>query len=434
MATETPRTGLALSGGGYRATAFHLGTLKKLNELGVLNKIDVLSTISGGSINGAYYCTQIDKDFSTFYDELYHALLTKDVIKKALFSWLGLRLLLLILVILFSVYFLFTAHAWLFLVILVVVVILLARFQFVLFPMSKRIEQVYDDFFYQEKKLTDLPIRPKLIIGATNMQTARPFSFSKTRMWDTSYGSKDHPTFTNSNFPIARAVMASSCVPFAFTPVRIAKEFFVNKDEFNKIHPLLVDGGVYDNQGIHKIMQDNRDLNTIITSDAGGGSQGELTLRNTFTLLSETVNVFMARIKKAQMVTDVYENAATMKKEIAYFSLAWDVENCIPGFIRNLEQKNIIDAVIKAHNLPEAWVEKPMHYYTQIENQLKENVNYDSIPKPTEEEKKIARRVSTNLTCLKKDQLDSLIKQAIALTDIQVKLYCPSLFQTGVRT
>jgi NTE family protein len=59
----------------------------------------------------------------------------------------------------------------------------------------------------------------------------------------------------------------------------------------------------------------------------------------------------MARIKKAQMVSDVYENAETMKKEIAYFSLAWDVENCIPGFIRNLESKNIIEEVINAHHL-----------------------------------------------------------------------------------
>ena len=52
---KTKRIGLALSGGGYRATAYHIGTLKKLNELGILDKIDVLSCISGGSILGAFY-------------------------------------------------------------------------------------------------------------------------------------------------------------------------------------------------------------------------------------------------------------------------------------------------------------------------------------------------------------------------------------------
>ena len=430
MTTESPRTGLALSGGGYRATAFHLGTLKQLKKLGILDKIDVLSTISGGSITGAYYCSQIDKDFNTFYDSLYKSLLTKDVIKKTLFSWLGLRLLILILILLFSIYLLFTCYAWLFLVIIVIVLFLIARYQFVLFPMSKRIEQVYDNFFYEKKVLSSLPQKPKLIIGSTNLQTARPFSFSKTRMWDTSYGSKDRPTFDGTQFPIARAVMASSCVPFAFTPIRIAKEFILHPEDLVGRTPLLVDGGIYDNQGIHKIMQDNRSLNTIITSDAGGGSTGELKLKNTFTLLSETVNVFMARIKKAQMVSDVYENAETMKKEIAYFSLAWDVENCIPGFIRNLENKNIIDEVILAHHLKEEWVKEPLKYYEDIEKQLKANVDYDSIPKPTPAEKEIARRVSTNLTALSQKQLDCLINQAVALTDIQVKLYCPSLIQT----
>lgn len=47
--------GLALSGGGSRAAAFHLGVLKRLEELGLLAAIDCLSTVSGGSIVGALY-------------------------------------------------------------------------------------------------------------------------------------------------------------------------------------------------------------------------------------------------------------------------------------------------------------------------------------------------------------------------------------------
>jgi NTE family protein len=47
--------GLALSGGGFRATAFHLGVLKRLRELGLLAQVDALSTVSGGSIAGAYW-------------------------------------------------------------------------------------------------------------------------------------------------------------------------------------------------------------------------------------------------------------------------------------------------------------------------------------------------------------------------------------------
>jgi predicted acylesterase/phospholipase RssA len=47
--------GLALSGGGFRATAYHLGVLKRLRELGLLAQVDVISTVSGGSIAGAYW-------------------------------------------------------------------------------------------------------------------------------------------------------------------------------------------------------------------------------------------------------------------------------------------------------------------------------------------------------------------------------------------
>jgi NTE family protein len=44
------KMGLCLSGGGYRATLFHLGSLRRLNEAGVLSRMDTISSVSGGSI------------------------------------------------------------------------------------------------------------------------------------------------------------------------------------------------------------------------------------------------------------------------------------------------------------------------------------------------------------------------------------------------
>src|SRR4051812_22804313 len=41
---------LCLSGGGYRAMLFHVGAIIRLNELGVLPKLDRISSVSGGSI------------------------------------------------------------------------------------------------------------------------------------------------------------------------------------------------------------------------------------------------------------------------------------------------------------------------------------------------------------------------------------------------
>ena len=41
---------LCLSGGGYRALLFHLGALRKLNEIGLLAKTDRITSVSAGSI------------------------------------------------------------------------------------------------------------------------------------------------------------------------------------------------------------------------------------------------------------------------------------------------------------------------------------------------------------------------------------------------
>ena len=58
--------GLCLSGGGYRAMLFSLGSLWRLNELGWLRKLDVVSSVSGGSIlNGVLATRWKDFDWST---------------------------------------------------------------------------------------------------------------------------------------------------------------------------------------------------------------------------------------------------------------------------------------------------------------------------------------------------------------------------------
>ncbi|GAO45424.1 patatin-like phospholipase family protein [Flavihumibacter petaseus] len=424
------KLGLSLSGGGYRASAFHLGTLKKLHDMKILPLVDVLSTISGGSITGACYCCH-KGSFDSFYQDLYLGLQTKNVIRKILFSWMGLRFLLLFLALAGSFYFLFTPQAWLFPVALALILFLVLKYQFNLFPISKRIEEIYDEFFYQGKQLGELETNPTLVIGATNLQTARPFTFSKNWMQDSTYQFLDEPVkFKAAAFPVARAVMASSCVPFAFTPVTIDRQFFLNPADADTVHPILVDGGVYDNQGIHKVMQKGSyACDTVITSDAGSGSSGELHFVNTLSLLMETVNVFMSRIKNAQMVRNVYDNASTANRQVAYFSLGWDAENCIEGFIRNLEKKQIPKSVVEAHELPVEWQENPKAFTEAITLYLKHRIDYDHVRLPDAAALKTARSVSTNLTALSKKQVDGLIAQAEALTEIQVKLYCPVLIQ-----
>ena len=78
------KIGLALSGGGFRAAAFHLGTLKKLHQLNVLDKVDVISTISGGAIIGAAYC--LSKYEFREFEKNFKQVLKQSVIRKILMS------------------------------------------------------------------------------------------------------------------------------------------------------------------------------------------------------------------------------------------------------------------------------------------------------------------------------------------------------------
>lgn len=59
------KLGLALSGGGFRASLFHLGVLRRMAELDILRDVEVLSTVSGGSIIGALYVLFLKEQIDT---------------------------------------------------------------------------------------------------------------------------------------------------------------------------------------------------------------------------------------------------------------------------------------------------------------------------------------------------------------------------------
>jgi NTE family protein len=431
MAVEK-RLGLSLSGGGYRAAAFHLGTLRKLYEMGLLDRVAVMSTISGGSITGGYYCLQ-KQSFEAFEQYMQDALGSKNVIKEVFLSFTFIKTLLFFLLFLVpAIYMLFTPYAWLSLPIIGLMLYLFVRFQFSIFPVSKEIEKAYNKFFYNKATLSQLATKPLLAIGSTNLQSGRPFTFSRLKMEDSTYAFMENPIrFKQDDFPVARAVMASSCVPFAFTPVHIDKQFYEHPDDSNRVNPQLVDGGVYDNQGIQKLTQSGSmyACDIVITSDAGNKLPFEGSYNNLLILLIRTMDVFMARIKNFQLVQDVYDNANTANRQVAYLSLGWNVEQCIPGFINNLAAKKITTAVIEAHQFRPEWVADPERYRKELTLYLENEVDYKKIMlhnlKPPQ--LSIARKVSTNLTPLSKEELTYLSIQAANLTELQVKLYCPGL-------
>ena len=63
------RVGLALSGGGSRAIAYHLGCLRALRTAGILGEVRVVSGVSGGAVLSALYAYR-DESFEAFEEEV----------------------------------------------------------------------------------------------------------------------------------------------------------------------------------------------------------------------------------------------------------------------------------------------------------------------------------------------------------------------------
>lgn len=420
---NTKKIGVGLSGGGYRAAAYHIGTLRALNRLGILDKIDVISSVSGGSITSAYYALHKD-DYTNFESSLIKKL-QKGVLWSAIVN-----LALVVISILFSIW---IVGWW----ILLIDVVLLLCFWYKVLPLSFWIEKLYDKHLFNGAKLSDLPTKPLIAINSTDVTTGTLFTFSQIKMAGYKYEGKHKKiTFNHADFPLSKAVMASSCVPFAFSPIRIDEKYC--NEHFNGERPLLVDGGLYDNQGAHKLSEQYSSYQTdyIIVSDAGVGEINAKWAFNIPLMLVKTSDIMMKRIKSFQMRSNIYSNQND--KKYAYLSLGWEVsERPITGFVENIAEGNVDSELYLIHNIDQVDIDN-LHSEDKevsqiakasIVEQLKRSIKWEELEliKPTLDEHNMAKAVGTSLTGLDKNQISALIKHSNWLTEVQVKLYLPYL-------
>ncbi len=429
------KIGLSLSGGGYRATVYHLGTLRKLKELGLLDKVDVISSNSGGSITGATYALNVD-NYDTF-EKIILSGVKRSTIKFVLTS---LRILIPLIIVLglliISVCALFKGFILFGLIGILTFIFLILFFQFRLFPISLMNEQAYNKFFIKNATLSSVSPDIEIAINSTNLETGRLFVFSRTSMGDSKYEyDEELPDikYETQNFPLARAVAASTAVPGVFTPIKIQKQYYSAPENYKKVKPRLVDGGVYDNQGLHKLTQTTSKYGChfIVVSDAGNEMPFKNQYWNSFALLFRTSNVFMNRIKNLQMIHQLFQPSKHQEHEVAYQSLGWDFDQSIPRFIDGLGQGHIKKSVWKDHGILASEIEKKK--WDIIEQKIKDKIKYSEIITQLQSKEKleIARKVGTNLIPLGDNQIEALISHASIMTEIQVKLYCPTLIKNN---
>ncbi|MCX6175378.1 MAG: patatin-like phospholipase family protein [Ignavibacteriales bacterium] len=417
---KNKKIGLALSGGGFRAAAFHLGTLKKLNELGILKNIDVISTISGGSIVGAYYV--FNKDNFDFFWKNFQEILKKNLILRAcLSSGFVIRALILTATV-FVFYYLTNSCSWT-VVYLLLLLIFIGCFFYKIFPTTYLIRKQYDSLIYKEKELKDLPEKPQLIINSTNLDTGTLFSFTKEYSFDSSYKYPPYnidPNFDTKDFSIAVAVACSTAVPYAFSPTVLRF-----KSNGKLIRPKLVDGGVYDNQGIYRVAGNDPKYKTdiVIVSDASAPFVKKFYGINPLPVLGRIMSVMMKRIKSVQFLQSIYEEKEDKLWEIGYYSLDWNYENCLAGFYTAASKDKIRPHLLEYHNITDE-MKKNKKLMTE---HLKKSIGYEKIIQNglSNEEINFVKKISTSLKALTEKEIDLLSRHSEALTEIQVKLYCP---------
>jgi NTE family protein len=240
--------GLCLSGGGYRAMLFHLGSLWRLNELGYLPKLKRISSVSGGSITAAFLglkWNELDwkNDVAGGFQEKVvspiRALAGKTIDKGAILGG--------------------------------------ALLPFV--SISEKVEKAYRKHLYGDATLQDLPDEnagaPRFTLNATNVQTGAIWRFAKPYMADWRVGQVNHPK-TSLSF----AVAASSAFPPLLSPAKMKLDGgLVQQTEGADLHRkpyttdiVLTDGGVYDNLGLETVWKRYK---TVLVSDGGGQMEPE---------------------------------------------------------------------------------------------------------------------------------------------------------------
>lgn len=426
---KTQKIGLALSGGGYRAAAFHLGVLNKLNEYKILNKINTFSTVSGGSIIGAYYLLN-NTDYEVFKDNFEKKLSLNIEIRLYLFLFIFFIVILSVLYLTVSLLFDLSTLNRLWISLASSLILLLFLFLKVI-PANKFLKYLYKKYFYGKKKLIDFPTNPQIIINSTNIETGTILSFSRDNINDNTY--PNHKDFKKeidinpSTIDIAFAVTASSAFSPFFSPLRFDKKNYTHKEDNEIFNPMLIDGGIYDNQGIHRVVEsrNKEPFDIVICSDCACPYKRKYSFPNAFSLLFKTIDLMMKRIRGFQFNHSIYGKCSNIKN-IIYFSIGWDFEYCIKGFVNaivnNSERANVL---INQHNiLPETINDKE-----KLTSFIKNKIDYDNIvgEKYKNYDFEKFKKIKTKLKPINKNLLNELIDYASKLCELQLKLYFPDL-------
>ncbi|MBS1854382.1 MAG: patatin-like phospholipase family protein [Acidobacteria bacterium] len=251
---------VALSGGGFRASLFHLGVIRFLRDSRILHRVESISSISGGSITGAHCVlrwdelTGTEEQFLRVIDD-FVAFAKADVRGRILRRWLLARCCVL---------------PW-----------LLRGYRFSLTGLLiDEYSSLYGISVLKdlEPKPGQLADRPRLYIGATSLTSGDLCCFDSEGLTVFHRGGEARIA-TGGALPLSLAVASSSAFPPLFPPVRIDNEVLRCDARLFPTAEWLTDGGVLDNLGLELCFAaspDSKASRLILVSNASGGADWRL--------------------------------------------------------------------------------------------------------------------------------------------------------------
>lgn len=282
---------LALSGGGFRASVFHMGVMARLAHEDRLEDVGLLSTVSGGSlITGLVFALNnfqwpssrefLDRIIPAVFYTMTNFDLQQSLLHRALGSW----------------WTLFESRA-------------------------DDLSALMRKHWLVTPTLSELPANPRWMINATCYETGKNWRFERLRMGDYLFG------YTNdTDVPLSDAMAASAGFPgligglelktagrkwFRYESASEASQSVTDRDEetrwnkveiaprYPKVH--LWDGGAYDNhglEGIHDFITGwSKRFGFLIVSDAAGQSGEAPFKRGIPALMRLSTGIMMAQVR-----------------------------------------------------------------------------------------------------------------------------------------
>jgi NTE family protein len=377
------KVGLALSGGGIRAAAFHLGVLRRLADQALLESVATISTVSGGSLIMAAVMSHAGMKWPSsasfkaeVFPELRRIMTTRDLFSFGAVGWRG-----------------------------------LAKFNVSLLTHRA---QVLAELLRQQwgisGLLADLPDAPSWFINTTCIETGKNWRFSKREMGDWQFGRHFSPAIS-----LAQAAAASAAVPYAIGALKIEIPpqgwWETNPATRQPTKPKvpasttvrLWDGGAYENLGLeplYKIGQPLQGCGFLICSDASGplrppGNspaaallQGHLSRPRLFDVASDQIRSLRSRILMADIA------AGNVKGVLLRMG----------NSVRSVDVKSDRG--------------RPVGFYDAFQ---------------TDEQAATALQYPTDLKALSETQFDALARHGFEVADVTTTTYAPAGFPRSIQ-